>query len=109
MKKLFSLIMAILMLMSVTSALAETPVTPIASLDTSSYTVDPTNPLTSQYFGMYSIDLSMEDGTTRTLYQYVPTTWIYRQPEVAVGVPSAEDPIDFFEKTGWKDAAEAGR
>lgn len=109
MKKLLSLVLATMMLLSMVSALAETPVTPISSLDTNHYTVDPKNPLTSQYFGMYAIDLPMADGTIRTLYQYVPTTWIYRQPEVAVGVPSTEDPIEFFEKTGWKEASEAGR
>ena len=38
----------------------------------------------------------------------MPTSWVYRQPEVAVAVPSGEDPVAFFENTGWKDAAEKG-
>ena len=38
----------------------------------------------------------------------MPSTWVYRQPEVAVAVPSGEDPVAFFENTGWKDAAENG-
>lgn len=109
MKKGISMFLASLLLTSAFSyALAETPVTPITTLDTETYTVDPTNPLTSQYFGLYSIELPLESGTVRTIYQYVPESWKYRQPEVAVAVPSGEDPVEFFEKTGWKAASEKG-
>ena len=108
MKKLLSLLLALALCLSTAAALAETPVTPISSLDTSNYTIDPANAKGSQYYGLYSIDLTMESGAVRTLYQYIPTSWVYRQPEVAVAVPSGEDPVAFFEATGWKDAADNG-
>ena len=108
MKKLLSLLLALALCLSTAAALAETPVTPITSLDTSNYTIDPANAKGSQYYGLYSIDLTMESGAVRTLYQYIPTSWVYRQPEVAVAVPSGEDPVAFFEATGWKDAADNG-
>lgn len=106
MKKWLVLLLALSMALCAFGAFAETTVTPITELDTENYTVNPADPLNSQYFGMYSVELPMENGTVRTLYQYVPTTWMYRQPEVAVAVPSTEDPIEFFEKTGWKAASE---
>ena len=108
MKKNFCLFLALVLSLSMLSAFAETPVTPITELDTENYTVDPANPKGSQYYGLYSIELTMESGVKRSLYQYVPTTWVYRQPEVAVAVPSGEDPVAFFENTGWKDASENG-
>lgn len=109
MKKVIPILLASTVLASSFAyALAETPVTPITTLDTEKFTVDLTNPLASQYFGLYSVELTMEDGTVRTIYQYVPKSWKYRQPEVAVAVPSGEDPVEFFEKTGWKAASEKG-
>lgn len=86
----------------------KTVVTPMVEVDTTNFQIDWSDPLNSLMFGMYSHELSMEDGSTRLIYQYIPTTWRYGQPEVAVAVPSGEDPILFFEKTGWKDAAEKG-
>lgn len=77
-------------------------------VDITNFQINWLDPLNSLMFGMYSHELSMEDGSTRLLYQYIPTTWRYGQPEVAVAVPSGEDPILFFERTGWKDAAEKG-
>jgi len=106
MKKFIALLLAAMMLFS-TAALAETEIHQIAELADLTVVVDPANPLTSQYFGLYQDALTMEDGTVRTIYQYVPTTWTYRQPEVAVAVPSDKDPVAFFEETGWKDASEA--
>lgn len=108
MRKILALVMALAMMLTACVALAETPVTPISSLDTSVFTIDPANAKGSQYYGLYSIELPMEDGTVRTLYQYVPTTWVYRQPEVAVAVPSGVDTVEFFESTGWKAASEEG-
>jgi len=107
MKKILSALMAAMMLAG-SAAMAETLVIPMADVDTKNYTVNPADPLNSQYFGMYSNDLTMADGTVRQVYQYVPTTWMYRQPEVAVAVPSDADPIEFFETTGWKEASENG-
>lgn len=91
-----------------TQSVAETVVTPMEEVDITNFQINWLDPLNSLMFGMYSHELSMEDGSTRLLYQYIPTTWRYGQPEVAVAVPSGEDPILFFERTGWKDAAEKG-
>ena len=87
MKQLVCMILVLAMALSLAVAGAETPVTPISELDTENYTVDPKDPQNSQYFGLYSDVVTLESGATRTLYQYVPTTWWYRQPEVAVAVP----------------------
>lgn len=108
MKKFVSAFLALIMLLSCGMAIAETEVIPMSSVDTKTFTVDPTDPLTSQYFGLYSNDLTMADGTVRQVYQYVPTSWMYRQPEVAVAVPSDADPVAFFESTGWKEASDNG-
>lgn len=109
-KSLISLFLVLCMVLTLSVlALAETPVTPMSEVDTeNNFTIDWSEPLNSLMFGMYSHELAMEDGTVRTVYQYIPTTWRYAQPEVAVAVPSGEDPIEFFESTGWKDAAEKG-
>ena len=110
MKKLTSLMLILCMLLSAgLPAFAETPVTPMSEVDTEeNFTIDWSDPLNSLIFGMYSNELTMEDGSVRTVYQYIPTTWRYGQPQVAVAVPSSEDPIAFFEETGWKEASENG-
>ena len=97
MNKKICLVLVLVLSFSMLSAFAETPVTPITDLDTENYTIDPANPKGSQYYGLYSIELTLESGAVRTLYQYVPTSWVYRQPEVAVAVPSGEDPVAFFD------------
>lgn len=102
MKKCFLAFLTIIALMLSCNAMTEIEIIPILTLEGKEAVIDPSKPLTSQYFGMYSIDLIMTDGTVRILYQYVPTSWTYRQPEVAIGVPSGEDAMTFFEATGWK-------
>ena len=109
MKKLAVLLLALCLTVGLAlPAAAETPVTPISSLDLENPVINWADPLNSLMFGMFSDEVAMADGSTRTLYQYIPTTWRYGQPEVAVAVPSGSDPIAFFEETGWKDAAENG-
>ena len=108
-KSLVSMLLVLCLLLTLLApALAEISVTPMSEVDTENFTIDWSDPLNSLIFGMYSHELTMQDDSTRTLYQYIPTTWRYAQPEVAVAVPSGEDPIAFFENTGWKDAAEKG-
>ena len=107
MKKMLSLLLTVCLLLTLSvSTLADTPVTPMSEVDTENFTIDWSDPLNSLIFGMYSNELTMADGTARTVYQYIPTTWRYGQPEVGVAVPSGEDPIAFFENSGWKDVAE---
>ena len=102
MKKWLCSLLTLSLLAAPASALAATEATPITELDSLEVVGDPANPLTSQYFGLYSVDLTMEDGTGRVVYQYIPDSWFYRQPEVAIAVPAGEDPFDFFTATGWK-------
>ncbi|MDO4549211.1 MAG: hypothetical protein Q4D04_14055 [Clostridia bacterium] len=107
MKKVISLILALFMSLGCVVALGEIEIIPIETLDSMEVVIDPADPLDSQYHGMYSIVLTMEDASERTLYQYVPDSWFYRQPEVAIGVPADEDPVEFFISSGWKDLMDA--
>ena len=96
-------LLALLMLLTGTSAIAEGSVIPrLEDIDTSIVNIDPANPLGPQFTGLYSFDVVMEDGTVRQLYHYVPETLTYRQPAVAIGVPTGEDAPAFAEKIGWK-------
>ena len=78
----------------------------LEDIDTSVVNVDPANPLGPQFTGLYSFDVALEDGTVRQLYHYVPESLSYRQPAVAIGVPTGEDPVAFMEKTSWKALAD---
>ena len=80
---------------------AEVVATPILDVVTETVTVDPANPLGSELAGgLYTVDL---DGG-RVLYHYVPETIGYRQPAVAIGVPSDSAADQFIADTGWQAA-----
>ena len=82
---------------------AEVVATPILDVVTETVTVDPANPLGSELAGgLYTVDL---DGG-RVLYHYVPETIGYRQPAVAIGVPSDSAADQFIADTGWQTVAE---
>ena len=80
--------------------------TPIASAVTETVKVDSKHPLDTTLSGLYSVDVEMDGGKTRPLYWYVPDSVGYRQPAVAIGVPSGADAADFMVSTGWKAVAD---
>ena len=80
---------------------------PLTSVVQETVTVDPNNPLgTALAGGYYSVDLALENGINRTAYQYVPKTVGYRQPEVAIAVPSGAEAGQFILDSGWKAVAD---
>lgn len=80
---------------------------PLTSVVQDTVAVDPNNPLgTALAGGFYSIDFTLENGSTRSAYQYVPKTVGYRQPEVAIAVPSGKDAGQFIVDSGWKEVAD---
>ena len=105
MKKLLVSILALALLLGCVSAQAETAVPRLEDIDTSAVNIDPANPLGPQFTGLYSFDVALEGGA-RQLYHYVPETLTYRQPAVAIGVPTGEDALAFAEATGWKALAD---
>lgn len=85
----------------------EISATVLADAVTETVTVDSSNPLATELSGLYSIDAELEGGGTRALYHYVPETVGYRQPAVAIGVPSSVAADAFMESSGWKAIADA--
>lgn len=80
---------------------------PLTSVVQETVTVDPNNPLgTALAGGYYSVDFALENGSNRTAYQYVPKTVGYRQPEVAIAVPSGAEAGQFILDSGWKAVAD---
>lgn len=96
-KKVFAMLLALMMLPSSMSAIAEGSAIPrLEDIDTSMVNIDPANPLGPQFTGRYSFDVALEDGTVRQLYHCAPETVTYRQPAVAIGVPIGEDGTNYY-------------
>jgi poly(3-hydroxybutyrate) depolymerase len=68
--------------------------------------VDPADPLKTPLTGLYAIELTLPGGAVRTLKQYFPEKLQYRQPLVALGVPSGQDAGAFLITSGWKKIAD---
>ena len=89
-----------------TGTLAEVAVQPAPDLTAETPIIDPQNPLKIQFVGLYETQLTMSDGTLRSLYQYLPETLGYRQPMVTVAMPSGSDPSAYLERTNWQKIAD---
>ncbi|MDF2524643.1 MAG: hypothetical protein K0R31_2284, partial [Clostridiales bacterium] len=69
-------------------------------------TIDSKNPLAAQLEGLFETPLKVEGDSDRKIAQYFPRNLSYRQPEVALHVPSGKDYETFFQTSGWKDVAD---
>lgn len=95
------------MMVSCVGTLAE-PVTvqPAPNLAEETPIIDPENPLKIQFVGLYETQMTMSDGTVRSLYQYLPETLGYRQPLVTIAMPSGSDPSAYLESSNWQKIAD---
>lgn len=107
MKKMLFLWMICALLIGSVAAWAEpAAMQRMEDVDVTQVVVDPANPLGTMLKGWYSVDVAPEEGTTRQIYHYVPERLTYRQPAVAIGIPSGENAVDFVTKTGWLEQAD---
>lgn len=107
MKRFVSLFLSLILLLSCASAMADVlAVQPAPDLTKVEVILDPANPLKIQFEGLFETQGTMSDGSIRSLYQYLPATLGYRQPLVAITMPSDADPATFLAESNWQAIAD---
>ena len=103
MKKLFAAILALALLLTSVSALAE-----IAQElpDAEDMVIDYDDYYGQVLHGYYNYDCYVNENVTRTAKFYIPENTVYNQPTVFISVPAGEDSWEFFVNSGWKDACD---
>ena len=103
MKKLFAAILALALLLTSVSALAE-----IAQElpDAEDMVIDYDDYYGQVLHGYYNFDCYVNENVTRTAKFYIPENTVYNQPTVFISVPAGEDSWEFFVNSGWKDACD---
>lgn len=107
MRRVLAALLATMLALGCFSACAEgLEIKSLVDSVTKTVEVNPAAPLASELNGLYSVDLTMDNGTVRKVYHYVPSTLGYRQPAVAVAMPSGSEPAAFLASSGWQAVAD---
>ncbi len=112
-RSLLALLLALLMTLCLTTAVAEVAKT---LPDAADITVDLNDYYGQKIEGYYNFDcvvsrgeddeLGTADDVVRTAKFYIPDGTVFNQPTVFVGVPGGADSYDFLVSSGWKDLAD---
>ena len=103
MKRIISLLLTLVMLLSCASALAmEAQELP----DAEDMFIDYDDYYGQVLHGYYNYDCYVSEGNYRTAKFYIPENTVYNQPTVFIMVPAGQDTWEFFVNSGWKDACD---
>lgn len=103
MKRIISLLLSLMMLLSCASALAmEAQELP----DAEDMFIDYDDYYGQVLHGYYNYDCYVSEGNYRTAKFYIPENTVYNQPTVFIMVPAGQDTWEFFVNSGWKDACD---
>lgn len=111
MKKLVSLLLAVMMLLG-TTALADmnaeqyTSVAAQALPEAEDMVINYDDYYGQVLHGYYNYDCYVNETTTRTAKFYIPEGTVYNQPTVFIMVPAGVNTYGFLVESGWKDAAD---
>ncbi|MGI6699554.1 MAG: alpha/beta hydrolase family esterase [Christensenellales bacterium] len=112
MRKFFIILLALILVLNLTSALA--------NMNASEYTDVVAQELPDaedmiinydDYYGQviqgyYNFDCLVSEGLYRTAKFYIPENTVYNQPTVFIMVPAGVNTYGFLVESGWKDAAD---